>query len=222
MSTRILIRLLWIVSLGSLFLVIIPYVWNFHSNGYSKNSAQWAQFGDYIGGVLNPIFALLNLIVLTYLTIKVVQNEDERNRFTLQELARPLGDIYPMREKERIDISFWNLGLGPLKIKKMTVTYKGADYSSYKDIFTKPPITSGIEWEYWQIIEGEDSIVGKDKSLIILNFSVINKTGSMPLYLKTAYEILHQTKLTLEYTDIYDRPMPKASFDFNKINDPTF
>ncbi len=104
MSNRILIRLLWITSLGSLFLVIVPYAWNFFANEVSKDSTEWGQFGDYIGGILNPIFALLNLIVLTYLTITIVKNEDERNKFTLQELARPLGDVSVLREKEEFNI----------------------------------------------------------------------------------------------------------------------
>jgi len=219
MSNRILIRLLWITSLGSLFLVIVPYAWNFFANEVSKDSTEWGQFGDYIGGILNPIFALLNLIVLTYLTITIVKNEDERNKFTLQELARPLGDVSVLREKEEFNISLGNWGLGPLRIKKMTIIYDEKEYSSYKNIFPAVPSGSGIKWEYWNLMEGDESVLAKDKSQVIVNLAITNKTRIMPPYFQTIYEILYKTKITFEYVDIYDRPMPSASFDFTKIVD---
>lgn len=50
-------------------LVITTYVLNF-SGGLSNEHSDWGVFGDYIGGLLNPFFGLLSLILLTQ-TIRI-------------------------------------------------------------------------------------------------------------------------------------------------------
>jgi hypothetical protein len=44
-------------------LVIMFYFINFH-NGLSTEQEVWGQFGDYIGGTLNPLFSLAALFAL--------------------------------------------------------------------------------------------------------------------------------------------------------------
>ncbi|WP_051361315.1 hypothetical protein [Desulfuromonas sp. TF] len=62
-------------------IAIGAYVLKFDA-GLSSNPEIWGQFGDYIGGVLNPFFALLGLIALL-LTIVLQSRELE---YTRQEL----------------------------------------------------------------------------------------------------------------------------------------
>lgn len=40
----------------------------------------WAQFGDYLGGLLNPLFALLNVVVVAYIAISVQKLNDTEKR----------------------------------------------------------------------------------------------------------------------------------------------
>ncbi|MFZ3053288.1 MAG: hypothetical protein WA099_07735, partial [Sulfuricurvum sp.] len=70
-----------IISFAVLAILIVfsLYVWEFHYHdvlpyqlNLDKNTSKWGEFGDYSGGVLNPIFAFLGLIALLY-TLK--QNE---------------------------------------------------------------------------------------------------------------------------------------------------
>ena len=46
------------------------YFWNFAYLGISNDSEVWAQFGDFIGGILNPFLAFLAFIALLF-TIKL-------------------------------------------------------------------------------------------------------------------------------------------------------
>jgi len=43
--------------------VVAAYLWRFHGP-VSKDPAAWGQFGDYVGGVLNPTFSFLALLAL--------------------------------------------------------------------------------------------------------------------------------------------------------------
>jgi uncharacterized membrane protein len=64
------------------------YLYEFHG-GLSGDQALWGQFGDFLGGVLNPIFAFASfLIVLVALYEQRLQSEDERlDRNTQNALA---------------------------------------------------------------------------------------------------------------------------------------
>jgi hypothetical protein len=204
-------------------LVVLAYFFNFHGQAISKKNEDWAQFGDYLGGILNPIIALLNLIVLTYLTIKIVKIDDERNHFTLQELARPLGDIQTIRQEDGLIITLKNCGLGPLKVNKMSILYKGKEYNSYKEIFPKyNGVDSNLDWSYWHQLEGEPGILAKDSEVNLVKFSVSKSTASTLAYFKEVYRIMHETTVVIDYADIYNRQMPKITFDHSKITDRFF
>jgi uncharacterized membrane protein len=60
---RVLIGLAVVGFVLSLF-VVLAYVWNFWGKQLSPNQEIWGQFGDYLGGMLNPMFSGLALIGL--------------------------------------------------------------------------------------------------------------------------------------------------------------
>ncbi|MCQ9325659.1 putative phage abortive infection protein [Neisseria dentiae] len=64
--------------------ILVLYYDNFGSRELSESPEQWGQFGDYIGGVLNPIFGFATFIALLY-TIKL---QTEELKATREELAR--------------------------------------------------------------------------------------------------------------------------------------
>lgn len=62
-----LIRLVsWIVALASVVIVSVLgiYIHQFASTGMSNEQAVWGQFGDFVGGTVNPILGFLTLIAL--------------------------------------------------------------------------------------------------------------------------------------------------------------
>ena len=77
---------------ASIFLIIllIPiciYIFNFKSFSVSDSTSLWGSFGDFIGGVLNPIISIASLIVLGYLTYLVGKQSTLENKklFLLQQ-----------------------------------------------------------------------------------------------------------------------------------------
>lgn len=73
------IELLASLLAGAFFVaIIIPYVVNFGAS-WSKSNETWGQFGDYIGGSLNPIFGLITLLVILFNT-RIQRKEIESNK----------------------------------------------------------------------------------------------------------------------------------------------
>lgn len=49
-----------------IFMVVCIFICSFKTQNISEDISHWGNFGDYIGGVLNPIFAIVNIIILVY------------------------------------------------------------------------------------------------------------------------------------------------------------
>lgn len=80
------------IAIASLSLYVAGVVgffaWNFRATPLGiKDPAVWGQFGDYIGGLLNPALAALNVAVVIYLAIEV-QRLSEAQRDRKQESAQ--------------------------------------------------------------------------------------------------------------------------------------
>lgn len=58
----------WVVVFVALTVALVAgaYVYRFGAHGLSAQTSTWGEFGDYIGGVLNPIVALAALGLLAY------------------------------------------------------------------------------------------------------------------------------------------------------------
>jgi hypothetical protein len=66
------------ISLGSLFVLLTPlwiYMWHLAKNGISGNPDRWSQFGDFFGGVLGPVIALLSLAVTIVIAVRLYRIE---------------------------------------------------------------------------------------------------------------------------------------------------
>ncbi|WP_024954163.1 putative phage abortive infection protein [Sulfurospirillum arcachonense] len=72
---------LFVITLGFYFL-------NFHG-GFSLEKNDWGTFGDFMGGTLNPLFALFSLFAIIY-TIKIQTEELELSREELKDTKEEL------------------------------------------------------------------------------------------------------------------------------------
>lgn len=92
--------LLWIGILIVLFAIATPiyfYVHDFHTLSRSTKPAEWGTFGDYIGGILNPIIALLTLIVTIVIAVNISRIERRNHEETVHNPVKPffiIGDGY--------------------------------------------------------------------------------------------------------------------------------
>lgn len=79
MEPNFLLKTAIFLSLFLIAIVVGVYIINFYNFPISKNSQTWGTFGDYFGGILNPIIGILNLGALIYITFQIASNEEQRN-----------------------------------------------------------------------------------------------------------------------------------------------
>lgn len=208
MNTRRLLIIGWAITAVVFIATVGSYIYNFRGHSISDDPAQWGQVGDYFGGILNPIISLISLIVLTYLSISVSRIEDQRNEFTLQELARPLGQIICGDYEDILEVKFKNCGLGPLTIKEIIVSRNNQKVSNNL-IKLMPQVPVGVDWNDF-IIDGVNFTVAKDTEINVILIHG-NKTNAVFNDYKTKVRnTLKELTIEIKYVDIYDRPMNSA------------
>jgi hypothetical protein len=86
------------------------YIYYFRRLSVSQNPDNWGVFGDYIGGTLNPLIAIVNLFVLAYLTYLVAKRSNkaskklfilERKMLAYDELAIIIKDVSSFNDTVR-------------------------------------------------------------------------------------------------------------------------
>ncbi|WP_419246219.1 hypothetical protein [Serratia sp. NFX21] len=93
-----------IVCIGFLFiiLVVLCYYFNFGMENKISNSTEvWGQFGDYLGGVINPVLTFLSIVLL----VKTINLQREANISILAENKRQEKLDY----LKNFEVRFYNL-----------------------------------------------------------------------------------------------------------------
>jgi len=95
-----------IIVFTCLFFIIVwgAYYWQFgrHSGfSFSNDTAVWAQFGDYLGGVISPILTFISVVLL----IRSVDLQRKANESLLHETRRQ----EKLEELKFFEVSFYNL-----------------------------------------------------------------------------------------------------------------
>ncbi len=67
--------LMWITTTaGALIALVVVFLYKSHFGSIEDTHERWGQFGDYFGGVLNPIFSFLGLVaILVTLRLQISQ-----------------------------------------------------------------------------------------------------------------------------------------------------
>lgn len=80
-------------------------LWDFFDpdkwNGFSNSKSDWGTFGDYVGGVLNPILSFISIIML----INSINLQREANNSLIVDSKRQS----KLEEKRSFEVSFYNL-----------------------------------------------------------------------------------------------------------------
>jgi len=84
-NQRIVILLAFLVLL--ITFVIGAYVVRFHNHALSATPVEWGPFGDYIGGLLNPIFSFFAFIALL-MTLRQTQETNAKQWEYLEKIER--------------------------------------------------------------------------------------------------------------------------------------
>lgn len=84
----------------SILAIAIPiylYINNFYNHTISTDPVYWGVFGDYFGGILNPIISLLTLFVTILIAINISKIEKRNHEETVHNPVKPffvIGDGY--------------------------------------------------------------------------------------------------------------------------------
>ncbi len=73
--------------MGILSLPVLLYIVNFRNSGLAPTASEWGQFGDYVGGLLNPIFGFSSLLALLY-TIRIQSQELRLTRLEFEKSVK--------------------------------------------------------------------------------------------------------------------------------------
>jgi len=89
----VLVPLLMVAALLGIF------TYQFWHHELAQSSEQWGQFGDYIGGTINPLIAVLNLLALVYIAFEIHNLENAQTKI-IEETRRK-------EETIRLTSEFW-------------------------------------------------------------------------------------------------------------------
>jgi hypothetical protein len=207
-NTGLLLRICWSVIALTVITTVGVYTYNFNNHVISQESENWGHFGDYLGGTLNPIISLVNLVVLTYITISINRIEDRRNRWTLQELARPRGQIVCGDYENLIEVKLKNCGLGPLIIKNIIIR-KTDGSTSNSLIHEMPKLLGGLRWTDF-VLDAVDYAIPKDSEINLIKIQHDPNDYNFTIYKHQIRTVLKEIIIEVVYTDMYDRPMTNA------------
>ena len=72
----------WTIFVGSVvtFIALTAYLWKFNDGTFSTNKGDWGTFGDYFGGILNPLAGVVSLILLSHVSLQVAKIDENRSK----------------------------------------------------------------------------------------------------------------------------------------------
>ncbi|WP_298115103.1 hypothetical protein [Flavobacterium sp.] len=211
MEGKKLIRTLLSLSILFILITIGFYLYQFGSLRLSENNEDWSNFSNYFNGILTPILTLLNLLMFAYLSFKLVQIEDDRNHWTLQELARPYANLITENTSGSVEITVHNVGLGPMILTDFRIfkdpekTYRNFyylinDIADYENI--GPEIQPKIDsFE----VNSESGAIAKDKSHCLLKVYFLEDSQQNMQFLDLIRIHLNDYTLSITYSDMYGR-----------------
>jgi hypothetical protein len=72
------------LAIAIIFIPIAFYIFKFHHYPITSNPSEWGTFGDYIGGLLNPIISLFTLLVTAFIAFELKKIEDRNSQKAIE------------------------------------------------------------------------------------------------------------------------------------------
>lgn len=102
------IEVAWSVLAGAFILLICAYSIKFSKNGWSSDPDAWGQFGDFLGGVLNPLVSLAALFALV-ISVRMQRTELKDTRAELIEARKVAIEQAKTADQQRREQRFFDL-----------------------------------------------------------------------------------------------------------------
>lgn len=189
MALKKLLTFLGIISLLFIAFVVGFYLQNFGYLGISTKQEVWAQFGDFVGGTLNPILAFFAFIALLY-TIKLQSDSLETSKNELQATREELSKSAKAQEEQSKSLKLQNQSTN-LQVFENTFFQLLNQHNEYLDLMIKD--TKIIYYDYGnaRLISLSTPKVPIKREIMEKNFKELNhEKRSIKNYFMTLYQIL--------------------------------
>ncbi len=93
-----------LLMLGVTFGIYAKYF----TGGISTDQSLWAQFGDYFGGILNPLLSFMTILILLY-TLRLQKSEIEITSKELEENRNTINSQNLLLKKQSFESTFINI-----------------------------------------------------------------------------------------------------------------
>lgn len=239
--SRVLLIILAVLGLLAIAVVIYFYHYKFGPLGLSENQSIWGQFGDYVGGLANPVVGLLALIGLLW-TIYQNQKELTLTRQEMKKSAKALKESNYLTVNTQtlnqitITLNFITQRLDELSEKTIEIySSKGSfDKITYRNyLLWKPSPDSEVKFPPWSEsqIEKYNSDLDTSLRLIIkglLTYQLLAKDSFYPVYFGYLFKDIVNAAYEKDIIDQYvwimfngttgdpdDLKVPKQEIDAN-------
>lgn len=203
-------RSFWIVGISLAVATVVPlliYSCKFRQHPCSSLPSDWALFGDYIGGTLNPILALIGIFV----TIAIAYMSNRANKISIlrREMeVRPLARISLGDYRNIIEVKIENAGLGPLIIESISVVDSlGESKNSVYDWFNNKDSDSQIRWKEY-VGDVKDFVISPGKEIVLLQVNVDRNSAHNYNSRAAIRSKLASLTINLVYRDVYGNKLP--------------
>lgn len=210
------------------FIPLVLYFIFFFKNGLSKDTSNWSEFGDFIGGYGSLIIGAGNLYFLIKISYKLSEidedrnnqnneSEERRNNQNKRDAVVPfliLKSYDDLIKYKNLRIDLRNCGIGPAIIDYYKLTYNGNEYSKFEEIITDININNPsliIESIVSSELRSLRSAISpnEDQNLLDLTIGKVDyKTIDNP---KEMYNLVRnelcKVYIEISYHDLYENPV---------------
>nr|DAL28941.1 MAG TPA_asm: hypothetical protein [Caudoviricetes sp.] len=100
-----------LANVGGVCIVVFTWFayWVMYGNGFnfSKDTAVWGQFGDFLGGVINPLLTFISVVLL--INSVNLQREANESLIELDEFKKTEMKFYNMLESQRVNFEHFKI-----------------------------------------------------------------------------------------------------------------
>ena len=176
-----------IIAIGLFLGLIVVYFSNIFDLDTTKK-ADWGTFGDFVGGTLNPIFALFSLFAIIY-TIKIQTKELELSREELEATRKELEGSRIAQQEQSESLKLQNEAT-KLQMFENTFFQLLHQHNKYLDLLIEQKAINQINIRLFNYNQNDGSPeYACDINDVYLNFKEINQKNRV---IKNYYMILFQ------------------------------
>ncbi len=188
-------------ALAGVALVTAPWMFIFHG-ALSDNSADWAAFGGYFGGVLSPLIAALALVAL----LRTINQQEGQIKLLREQNAKE--DIWHIIEKIEHDFET-TLRRYPINIHTASRSYQCSGFDIAFNIAAIEYKQAMVnEADFIKSMEGKDHIASVDDNLLAFEMfsSAAGELNQLRIYVEKYSEIAEHNAMTKYFQRKYKIP----------------